>query len=75
MNRSSGERGLLNAPSDSLWNPELFGAGQSCFDRLPAACETDIHAAVERGSAAAGSRQHATPAFIADVTCIRHPDG
>lgn len=43
------------------------------FDRgLPAACETDIHAAISSVLLQAAAR-YASPSFIADVT-IRHPE-
>lgn len=57
---------------DAYGIPSCFVLGE-LFDRgLPAACETDIHAAVGAVLLQAASR-YASPAFIADVT-IRHPE-
>ena len=57
---------------DSYGIPSCFVLAE-LFDRgLPAACETDIHAAVGAVLLQAAAR-YATPAFIADVT-IRHPE-
>lgn len=57
---------------DAYGIPSCFVLGE-LFDRgLPAACETDIHAAIGAVLLQAASR-YSSPAFIADVT-IRHPE-
>lgn len=57
---------------DAYGIPSCFVLAE-LFDRgLPAACETDIHAAIGAVLLQAAAR-YASPAFIADVT-IRHPE-
>ena len=58
--------------SDKFGIPSCFVLGE-LFDRgLPAACETDIHAAIGAVMAEAAAR-YESPAFIADIT-IRDPE-